>query len=99
MEILSTDVSYAAAALLSIVFGIVLIVGIKGVFEKGVHVVPRILSGIIVLLALGFLFFVWSDPQYVTYDAIVTDWNEVHSQGYEVVGQNGKIVTLRKVDE
>lgn len=99
MELLTTHVSYTAAVLLSVVFGIVLVVGIKGVFEKGVHVVPRVLSGIIVLLALSFLVFVWADPQYVTYDAIITDWNVVHDQGYEVIEQNGKIVTLRKVGD
>lgn len=33
------------------------------------------------------------------YDATVTDWNVVHDQGYEVVEQNGKIVTLRKVGD
>lgn len=33
------------------------------------------------------------------YDVIVTDWNVVHDQGYEVVEQNGKIVTLRKVGD
>ena len=33
------------------------------------------------------------------YDAIITDWNVVHDQGYEVVETNGKIVTLRKVGD
>lgn len=35
----------------------------------------------------------------IYYDAIVTDWNAVYDQGYEVVEQNGKIVTLRKVGD
>lgn len=35
----------------------------------------------------------------VTYDAIITDFNEVYEQGYEIVSQKGKIVTLRKVGD
>lgn len=33
------------------------------------------------------------------YDAIVTDWNAVYDQGYEIVEQNGKIITLRKAGD
>jgi hypothetical protein len=35
----------------------------------------------------------------VTYEAVVTDFNEVYEQGYEIISQNGKIVTLRKVGD
>lgn len=35
----------------------------------------------------------------IYYDATVTDWNAVYDQGYEVVEQNGKIVTLRMVGD
>lgn len=99
MEILATNISYAAAIFITIIFGIISLVGIAGTFEKGESTVSRVLAGVIALLGIGMLIFVWSDPQYVTYDAIVTDWNEVYLQGYEVVEQNGKIVTLRKVGD
>ena len=56
---------------------------------------PTIFYAVLGLLCLS----VWITKPNTYYDAIITDWNEVYSQGYEVVGTNGKIVTLRKVDE
>lgn len=50
------------------------------------------------ILGIAFLL-VWLIPPETRYDAIITDWNVVHEQGYEVVETNGKIVTLRKVGE
>lgn len=35
----------------------------------------------------------------VTYDAVITDFNEVYDQGYEIISQKGKLVTLRKVGD
>lgn len=35
----------------------------------------------------------------VTYDAVITDFNEVYDQGYEIISQKGKIVTLRKAGD
>lgn len=98
MEILTTSTSYGAAILLTIIFGAILLVAIVKIFTEK-EVLLNVLSGIIGVLAISFLFLIWSDPAYVTYDAIVTDWNEVYEQGYEVVETNGKIVTLRKVGD
>lgn len=32
----------------------------------------------------------------VTYKATITDFNEVYTQGYEIIGKDGKIYTLRE---
>ena len=47
------------------------------------------------LLIWGFALMLQSGPP-IEYKAIVTDWNAVYDAGYEVVGIDGKIVTLRK---
>ena len=73
---------------------LILIVAAIGGFVSGEY------GAALALLAIGILLlFVWKLPIITYYDAIITDWNAVYEQGYEVVETNGKVVTLRKVDE
>ena len=99
MEILATNDSYAAAIFITIYFGVCALITLlvandkrKGAFERGLATVTGVFS-ISMVLAVWYV-----GGEDVTYDAIVTDWNEVYEQGYEVVEAKGKIVTLRKVD-
>lgn len=98
MEILTTNVSYVG----SVIFGVFMIgailYGCITCFDEKFGV-EKILGGIIVAVGVIGILSIFTDPATVTYDAIVTDWNEVYSQGYEVVETNDKIVTLRKVGD
>lgn len=51
---------------------------------------------ITVLIAVMLSFELVAGPT-ISYEAIVTDYNEVYENGYEVIEQNGDITTLRKV--
>lgn len=99
MEILATNVSYAAAIFLTVIIGFMSVVTLAVTIDKCKPRGERILAGVVSALIVLAIFGIWADPAYVTYDAIITDWNDVHDQGYEVVEQNGKIVTLRKVGD
>jgi len=98
MEILATHTEA------SVLFYVLLFVGVC-VFGFGlIYSVDfagrnRVLAGVICSIGLGIFFSALQFGTYEAYDAIVTDWNEVYEQGYEIVETNGKIVTLRKVDE
>lgn len=99
MEILATNVSYAGGVFFGILFSAVLIYALWGVFAKDSEIPIRILSVCLAAVALFGVIKVVDSPSVTTYDAIITDWNEVYEQGYEVIETNGQIVTLRKVDE
>lgn len=99
MEILTTNTSYAAAIVLAILCIGAFSFGCWGIFSRASETPTRILSAVIAAVAFLGVGLAISDPTVVTYDAIITDWNAVYEQGYEVVETNGKIVTLRKVDE
>ncbi|WP_079516558.1 hypothetical protein [Rossellomorea marisflavi] len=36
------------------------------------------------------------ETKYEKLDVIVTDFNEIYDQGYEIVEQNGEIITIKK---
>lgn len=99
MEILATNTTYGPVIIITIILGVILSVLIAVIFDRAKGVGERVLAGAFAIVAVALLITVWLDPAYVTYDAIITDWNVVHEQGYEVIETNGKIVTLRKVDE
>lgn len=99
MEILTTNTSYAAAIVLTIIFGVLTVGMLITANDKAKSGFERGFATVVGVLAILFVLSVLSDPTVVTYDAIITDWNVVYDQGYEVVETNGKIVTLRKVDE
>lgn len=99
MEILAENVSYGLAIVLTayLTFGIIttLVVCLDNDFDN----LFRFIALIVMALCMSALAWVWQDPTYVTYTAVVTDWNEVYEQGYEIIETKGKIVTLRKVGE
>ena len=99
MEILATNVSYAAAIFLTIVLGLICAVTLAVTFDKYKPRLERALAGMASVPLSLTIFAIGPNPTYVTYDAIITDWNEVYEQGYEVIETNGKIVTLRKVGD
>lgn len=99
MEILATNTSYATAIFLTIVLGLICAVTLAVTFDKYKPRLERALAGMVSVPLLLTIFTIGIDPAYVTYDAIITDWNEVYEQDYEVVETNGQIVTLRKVGE
>lgn len=99
MEILATNVSYAPAIFITIVFLAICTVPFFVMFDKSQGTGSRLFGGAVTCAGIVVLIAVWIDPAYVTYDAIITDWNAVYEQGYEVVESNGKIVTLQKVSE
>lgn len=99
MEILAVNETYAATIFLTALLGFMFVVTVAVTFDKYKPRWERVLAAVASVLLFLAIFGIWTDPLYVTYDAIITDWNAVYEQGYEVVETNGKIVTLRKVDE
>lgn len=99
MEILATNVSYAGAIWITVFFGLIAVVALIAANDKDQDGFQRALGSVAGTIAILMVLSAWTAPKEVTYDAIITDWNAVYEQGYEVVETNGKIVTLRKVDE
>lgn len=94
MEILATNYDYSAYALGGILLLLALFAFIAAFAAFDAHI-----FALAVLLLIASIVWIFVIGEEVTYDAIVTDWNEVIEQGYEIVEQNGEIVTLRKVSE
>lgn len=54
---------------------------------------------LIVSAILGFVDYnLYKDGAYVEYKAKITDFNQVHKNGYKIIGKEGKIYTLEKVN-
>lgn len=96
MEILATNTSYAAAIFLTILFGGFAIGALVIANDKTMSSFERGCATVVGVLAILLTLSVINEPAYVTYDAIITDWNEVYDNGYKVVETNGDIVTLTK---
>lgn len=94
MEILATNYDYSAYALGGVFLLLALFAFIAAFAAFDAHI-----FALAVLLLMASIVWIFVIGEEVTYDAIVTDWNEVIEQGYEIVEQNGEIVTLRKVSE
>ena len=95
---LATNVSYVPAIVFGIAMLCVILYGFIPFFCRK-HRLEKVLGAFIICLGITGLIITLMNPSVKTYDAIITDWNEVYEQGYEVIETNGKIVTLRKVDE
>ncbi|GEM_PF-6674458 len=107
MEILSEQVLnfeyYGLVGLFTTIaaLALLLIVGIavdliKKEQSVGEYIAP---GAIIFLFAVAFSlggYFTYKNGPDVEYKVIITDYNEVHKGGYEITGQEGKVVTLRK---
>ena len=96
MEILAVNESYGFSIYLTAIASLIGVLAFIALLDNVNSKVERLLAGIIVVIVALGITGIWSDPAYVTYDAIVTDWNEVHDNGYKVVETNGEIVTLTK---
>lgn len=99
MEILAENVSYTAALILTAYLTFGIIASLSACLDSDYDNLFRFIALVAMGLCISALVCVWKDPTYVTYTAIVTDWNEVYEQGYEIIETNGKIVTLRKVGD
>lgn len=100
MEILATNTSYTGAIWITVFFGLIAVVALIVANDKEQDGFERALRSIAGTFAILMVLAAWyGGGGTVTYDAIVTDWNAVYEQGYEVVKTNGKIVTLRKVGD
>ncbi len=83
----------------SVFFGAASAYGIYLMFREGpgdgnliaTVVVSVITAFLITITVLGI-----KEGPYVTYKAIVTDYNVVYDEGYEIISTDGKIVTLTK---
>jgi len=94
MEIIATHTDIAAKVVILVFIGLItLLLWLYAWLEEDS---TSFVGAIIVTLVFFALF---SLDTTIFYDVIVTDWNAVYDQGYEVVEQNGKIVTLRKVGD
>lgn len=96
MEVLATNTSFAAAIFLTVIFGGLAIGMLIIANDKSQSSFGRGCATLIGVFAILVTLSVINEPAYVTYDAIVTDWNEVYDNGYKVVETNGDIVTLAK---
>lgn len=100
MEILAENVEWGPYVVFIVLSAIFLAVSVLAWISVSVHggkTFEKVFSGIMAVLSLTILImFIQEDPL-VSYDAIVTDYNEVYENGYEVIEQNGDITTLRKV--
>lgn len=99
MEILAENVSYTAAIILTAYLTLGIITSLVVCLDSDCDNLFRFIAFVAMALCISALAWVWEDPTYVTYTAVVTDWNEVYEQGYEVIETNGKIVTIRKVGD
>ena len=86
-------------ALISVVvfFGIVVMTICDGIDSE--NVVGAIVSGLFAALMIFVAIIGIQDGPTTTYKAIVTDYNVVYEEGYEIISTDGKIVTLTKGDE
>ena len=94
MEILATNTNYFGVVFGGIIAVIALIVLIAAVCTRE----WGSLWGALAFSAFSALM-IFGVGIEVTYEAVITDFNEVYEQGYEIISQNGKIVTLRKVGD
>lgn len=94
MEILATNVDSSAT-----VFAILCV--IVAAIITAITVVVKRLGPLIYVVFFIFLASIlyFGVGTVTTYDALITDYNEVYEQGYEVITSKGKLVTLRKVGE
>lgn len=60
------------------------------------NVAGTIVCGVVALLVSFGLYTAYQKGAEVQYKATVTDFNEVYDQGYEIIGNEGKIYTLKK---
>jgi hypothetical protein len=107
MQILSEDVLTGdfvmnlavviAGTILCITIGVGFIFSYFKSKEKIILVLGAILT-VLGLMGIPGIFYEYEKGAEVHYKAIVTDYNEVYDKGYEIIDQEGKIITLKKED-
>lgn len=80
-------------AILSSTAFIAIIVG--GICDGG-DILGLVLTGLFSIGMIAVIFLGIQDGPTTTYKAIVTDYNVVFEEGYEIISTDGKIVTLTK---
>ncbi|RKJ50019.1 hypothetical protein D7X33_32730 [Butyricicoccus sp. 1XD8-22] len=81
--------------LLSVFIGGIISV-IQSGFENTDLIVLLFLMGLFLLFGYA-TYSAYNEGVYVEYKATITDFNEVFNNGYEIVGNEGEIYTLKKV--
>lgn len=94
MEILATNTDYFAMVIGGFAAVIAVFIIAVAIWVKEIHAIWYAL-----LFAAFSGLFIFGVGVEVTYDAVITDFNEVYDQGYEIISQKGKLVTLRKVGD
>lgn len=107
MEILAENTLYgphiialALTFLFGALFWLFLVCGIASISTEGVdgpgdYIALLFITAVALLMTIAFVFGIKEGPE-VTYDATITDFNEVYEQGYEIVEQRGKIFVIKE---
>lgn len=99
MEVLSIETVHWAKVVGFLLFLGLLCFSVFKTVAKESNISDRIFGVFTTIFTVIMLTNIALTPAITYYDVIVTDWNAVYDQGYEVVEQKGKIVTLRKVGD
>lgn len=106
MEILFQYDTYVNSGFIDAVFIFSLILAIASIIFALVflHDGEIMFGSILILLSIIFAVSTYlsgsiSLEKGTQYEAVITDFNEVYSQGYEIIEQRGKIYVLRKTSE
>lgn len=109
MEILSETVHYGEFTFSMIVIvgsmlifvGLLIVLILSMIFDKKVEK-DSVLGSIIMLLLASILAYVLvseiNSGVKISYEATITDFNEVYNSGYKVTDQDGDIYTVEKVN-
>lgn len=83
-----------------IFFGLLMVVGIVSIIKDGISGVGEIFVIVIISIITAFMIFAVivgiNEGPDVTFEAIITDFNEVYSRGYEIIEQRGQIYVLKE---
>lgn len=103
MEILSTEVMSGLTLGWSIIGTVLILVGVFGILlfligvtegEGAVLTIGLVLAvvgfGLVAVINSNFSY------EYEQHKVTITDFNEVHKQGYEIIEQEGEIYTVQK---
>ena len=103
MKILSTEVKHAVDGgweIVCVILTLVMLVGIAvalvGLFEWEVELFVAGLA--VIFVAVGFINLIDNHfgYEYEQHKVLITDYNEVHQNSYEIIDQEGEIFTIQK---
>lgn len=106
MEILATGTYYEPGVFGSIISALLIIAAcfsvvaaINGLVEDEIGMTCVGVIGTVFAVVLSGVAWGTGGTEYVRHEAIVTDYNEVFKEGYEVVEKDGKITVIQKEKE